>query len=134
MWIMQNVKMRYLYTSYCTYAAPSEPPQNVVGSFINSTSLLVNWTTPTETSHNGIIRNYIIRYSRSEMVDSDVLTVNSIGLSVVIVDLDEYTLYNVSVSAVTVADGPPASIQVRTDSDGELRDWHLSESRWFEMG
>ena len=33
--------------------------------------------------------------------------------------LDEYTLYEVQVSAVTVAEGPPASVQVRTDSDGK---------------
>lgn len=40
-------------------------------------------------------------------------------LSVTVTGLDEYTLYEVQVSAVTVAEGPPASVQVRTDSDGK---------------
>ena len=44
---------------------------------------------------------------------------NTSGLSVVITGLDEFTLYEVRVSAVTVEEGPQAVVPVRTDSDGK---------------
>lgn len=39
-------------------------------------------------------------------------------LEIVIAGLNKYTLYQVVVSAVTIAEGPAASVSVRTDSDG----------------
>lgn len=102
----------------CTHAAPSEPPQNVSGTFINSTSIIVTWAPPPVSSHNGIIRHYIIRYSL--VTDSsDVQSVNTSELSIMIGDLERYTEYMVSVSAVTVEEGVSSLVIVRTDSDGK---------------
>ena len=61
-----------------------------------------------------MIRSYIIRVN-----DLDIQILITGVLSVTVTGLDEYTLYEVQVSAVTVAEGPPASVQVRTDSDGK---------------
>ena len=46
---------------------------------------------------------------------------NTSDLSVIIGGLEIYTEYNVTVSAVTILEGPSASMIVRTDSDGECR-------------
>ena len=102
-----------------THAAPSEPPQNISGTFINSTSIIVTWAPPPISSHNGMIRHYILRYSLVTDL-SDVQSVNTSGLSVVIGGLERYTEYEVSVSAVTVEEGVSNSVIVRTDSDGKL--------------
>ena len=48
----------------------------------------------------------------------DITTDSTTGLSIDITGLDEYTLYEVNVSAVTIGEGPSDSVQVRTDSDG----------------
>lgn len=102
-----------------THAAPSEPPQNVSGTFINSTSIRVTWAPPPISSHNGIIRHYIIRYSPVNN-PSDVQTLNTSGLSIEIGGLERYTEYEVRVSAVTVEEGLADFDVVRTDSDGKL--------------
>ena len=44
---------------------------------------------------------------------------NTTDTTFTIAGLNEFTLYSVSVSAFTVGEGPSASVQVRTDSDGE---------------
>ena len=95
-----------------------EKPQNITGAFVNSTSISVSWAPPPDDGHNGIIRRYIIRYSQVDRSGS--ATVSTTDLSVVIGGLDEYTLYEVNVSAVTVEEGQSNTVLVRTDSDGEL--------------
>ena len=94
--------------------APDEPPQITDGSFVNSTSIQVSWEPLLEENLNGMLRNYIIRINDSV---SQNMTTND--LSITIAGLDKYTLYEVQVSAVTVAEGPSASVLVRTDSDGK---------------
>ena len=101
------------------HTAPVSPPQMLTGDFINSTSIQVTWAPPPEDDVNGIIREYIVRYSLVDGPSAET-SLSTNETSVVIAELDEYTLYEVSVSAVTVAEGPADSVQVRTDSDGEL--------------
>ena len=107
-----------IYVCTRTPVAPSEPPQNINGTFINSTSIQVSWTPPPISSHNGIIRHYIIRYSEVND-DSSVQTMNTSDRSIEIGGLGKFTEYEVNVSAVTVREGPFNSIVVRTDSDGK---------------
>ena len=121
---------------FCTHAhvAPSEPPQNISGTFINSTSIRVSWTPPPISSHNGMIRHYIIRYSEAND-DSSIQTMNTSDLSIEIGGLGKFTEYEVSVSAVTVREGPFNSIVVRTDSDGKWCCclWLYSWKLWWAL-
>ena len=90
------------------------------GTFVNSTSIQVTWAPPPDDNVNGIVREYIVRYSRVDDPPAGVTSLSTNETNAVIVGLDKYTLYEVSVSAMTVAEGPAGSVQVRTDSDGEL--------------
>ena len=50
--------------------------------------------------------------------------VNIIGnttLNTVVTDLDNYTVYMISVTAVTVGEGPVATLSQRTDENGKHR-------------
>ena len=47
------------------------------------------------------------------------ITIGAENRSVDIIRLEKFTEYDVEVRAVTVAEGPPATVTVRTDSDGE---------------
>ena len=104
----------FLPTPY-TPPAPSGPPQNLTGEFINSTSLRITWDPPLPNDQNGVIRGYNVSYNVS--ADESIFVR---GTTVELGGLQKFTFYNVSVQAFTVGSGPIDSTVVQTDSDGEF--------------
>ena len=98
-----------------TPPAPSGPPQNLTGEFINSTSLRITWDPPLPNDQNGVIRGYNVSYNIS--ADESIFVR---GTTVELAGLQKFTFYNVSVQAFTVGSGPIDSTVVQTDSDGEF--------------
>ena len=104
-------------TSLYPTPAPSGPPQNLTGEFINSTSLRITWDPPLFNDQNGDIRGYNISYNVSADGEENIFVRDTI---VELAGLQKFTFYNVSVQAFTVGSGPIAYTVVRTDSDGEF--------------
>ena len=102
-----------IIVSFCP--APSGPPENLIGEFINSTSLRITWDPPLPNDQNGVIRGYNVSYNVS--ADESIFVR---GTTVELGGLQKFTFYNVSVQAFTVGSGPIDSTVVQTDSDGEF--------------
>ena len=51
-----------LYSSLC-FLAPSEPPANFNGTFVNHTSIVIDWSNVPEESRHGIILGYRISFA-----------------------------------------------------------------------
>ena len=94
--------------------APSGPPQNLTGEFINSTSLLITWDPPLPNDQNGVIRGYNVSYNISAGGEESIFVRDT---TVELAGLQKFTFYNVSVQAFTVGSGPIDSTVVQTDSD-----------------
>ena len=113
-----NNKLRVGFSSLSPpsslYIAPSAPPQNVLGTVVNSTSIEVSWEPPSSGDRNGIIQSYIISVLEEETMRQFQLT--SAALTVAdVVGLHPYYTYIITVSAVTVGEGPYSSaISLRT--------------------
>ena len=102
------------------YAAPYSSPQNLSAASLTSTSITLHWLPPPDHLLNGIIRYYHILISDPTEVTVHDSLVDGGELEVFVDDLHPYFLYNCSIAAVTVEDGPPSSIQILTLEDGEL--------------
>ena len=105
--------------SFCP--APSGPPENLMGVFINSTSLHITWDPPLFNDQNGDIRGYNVSYNVSADREADrEESVFVRDTTVELAGLQKFTFYNVSVQAFTVGSGPIDSTVVQTDSDGKF--------------
>ncbi len=88
------------------------------------TSLSVSWEPPVEININGILTNYTIEYYITEEENSphsphDVMVVSSAIFTILLENLNNFTTYNVSVSANTVVGrGPITERTQRTDENG----------------
>ena len=98
--------------------APSGPPENLRGMFLNSTSLRITWEPPLLQDQNGVIRGYNISYNVSNSEEETDFFVSSTTID--LTGLQKFTFYDVSVQAFTVGSGPTVSTVVRTDSDGKF--------------
>ena len=90
---------------------------------LSSTSVYVTWFPVPEESQNGIIRAYQVLYRNAYDKKSPAkeISVENSTLSVVISDLEKFTVYYIWVKAVTVATGPSSNVlDVITDEDGEI--------------
>jgi hypothetical protein len=85
-----------------TGASEPSSPRNIDVAVVNATALNVTWLPP-EFS-NGILQNYKVKYERTDgrPVASSPDVVGNMTLSHVIVYLQEYTNYSISVQAVVV--------------------------------
>ena len=106
---------------------PGAPPQDVRGTTLSSTSLLIEWQSPPEGRQNGDITSYKVNYLKIPRNDEDVETQTPMMLEVgpgdrscVLKNLDKWTLYEITMLATTVVGDGPASmpINVQTDEDG----------------
>ena len=98
-------------------AAPTGPPQNLIGTTPTSTTLSLSWIPPPVEEQNGVIRSYRITVINEETGSS--LMYSTIGTSYLLSDLHPYHRYNCSVAAYTVETGPSSSITVRQPEDGK---------------
>eukprot|EP00794_Sanderia_malayensis_P003700 gene3700-4220_t len=104
--------------------APTSAPRNFTVTNESATSLSLTWEAPIRTELHGFIRYYLIKYATVECgtgteVNATIvwknLTVGSTLKNVYIGNLTYWTCYSVSISAVTVGEGPFANVMsVRT--------------------
>ena len=80
----------------------------------------MSWERPNEIDINGILRYYIIDYYILNQ-DETMTSVNVSGgtLNTVLNGLNNFTTYNVSVAAFTVAAGPSSTELETTSENGE---------------
>ena len=100
--------------------APSGPPVNLVVQNTSANSLNVSWERPSKIDINGILRRYDIDYAMESDDELQTMEVPEDTLTAILVDLDNYTVYRVSVYAVTIGRGPPANQTERTSENGEF--------------
>ena len=86
-------------------------------------TITLSWSPPIEQDINGIIDFYTVRYFITEQLgvdnfDDSVIVRNVLATSVTLTDLGNYTVYNISVSAVTVGESPSTSLTQRTAQNG----------------
>lgn len=99
---------------------PSGPPLNVKALTMSSTSILVEWSPPSELDRNGIITHYIVKYSSLDSESSINTTDNA--TQILVRNLRKYTNYSFTVRAVNkIGVGPPSVDNVRntTSEDGK---------------
>ena len=110
-----NIKVRaytsvgagaYVVKSVRTDPAASSPPTNITATTITQTSLVLNWSPPSDP--NGNIEGYYIKYNtpppndimRSTLSSNEeVLNVSSSATSITFTGLSPYTLYTFSIAA-----------------------------------
>ena len=94
------------------------PPLNVSGSAASATSLLLTWSPPPVSTHNGMIRMYTVRVL--EIDTGFEFYHNTTDTNTALSSLHPYYTYKCSVAAVTVAYGPYSeSISIQTEEDGK---------------
>ena len=100
------------------FLVPSKPPQSITAeSHVTLTTIPVSWQ-PIDPRHiNGILLGYKIRYKAVEIGEEAVedepireQIVNRSTLSLVLKNLEIFTLYRIDVLGYTIiGDGPPAT-------------------------
>ena len=101
---------------------PGESPLNVNAVNSSSTSVLVNWESPTPELIFGVLRRFEIRYYITSQPKnlSVIPNIPFTDRAFEITQLLEFTNYSVEVSAITVGNGPFSSpVTVVTDEDSE---------------
>ena len=107
---------------YLNCSVPNAAPRQLVVQNTSANSLNVSWQRPDEIDINGVLIRYDIEYFIAEETNPVILTVNVSGdtLMTMLVDLYNYTIYNVSVYAVTIDRGPSITRLERTSENGKL--------------
>ena len=89
------------------HAVPSSPPQQVIVTSVDSTTMKVSWKPPPMIHHNGLLTGYIIQYTSVGSSDTTSVTVTS-GNTFIISGLDKSN-YSVSVAATNINGTGPFS-------------------------
>ena len=86
------------------YLAPSAPPTNLNGYAIDHTSLYFEWEPPQLYQQNGVVVQYLVNVTEREtgLMFQRITT----QLNITLMSLHPDYVYECSVSAVTVAEGP----------------------------
>ena len=103
---------------YPTHTVPSGAPRDLTVQNSSANSLSVSWERPEERDVNGVLTEYIVEYFIVNTSDNQTVRVNGSTLMAELVDLNNYTVYSVSVSAVTVGVGPNTTATERTSENG----------------
>ena len=112
---------------FSKFTAPSSPPDNVEATVLSSTEILVTWDSVPSTGQNGIITMYELLYQPQETFDDAIMSdnylviTNTNQMSVLLANLQESVLYNISIRAYTsVGEGPfSEELIVATFEDSE---------------
>jgi len=97
------------------FSAPVRPPQNVSNLAQNSTTVILEWTEPSFSDRNGIVRLYRIIVCQIEPRESNMYNTTTESLQL---KLHPYYRYSWTVAAYTVAWGPssePTEFQMPED-------------------
>lgn len=106
-----------IFILYFPHAAPSATPVELIctSSLGSGSELMITWGPPPVDMVNGIIRHYTITaHSFNLSEEATEMTVSDNLTSLTITNLTSMTPYTVTVQAVTVAPGPPATITCLT--------------------
>ena len=115
----------YHHCNTCV-AVPSVAPLLFEAVNISTRGFVLSWAAPAAIDINGVLRKYMLSVAEYK---SNLLLLEEVEIDVdaninatvfVVNDLTPYTQYNCSVSAVTIGNGPIATIQVRTEEEGRL--------------
>lgn len=106
-------------------SVPSVAPLLFKAVNISTREFVLSWAAPATIDINGVLRKYVLSVSEYK---SNLLLLEEIEIDVdannetvfVVNDLTPYTLYNCSILAVTIGNGPLAVIQARTEEEGRL--------------
>ena len=106
--------------------APASSPQNFAVTNTTSNSISLQWNAPPDEEINGIIITYIIRYRIIEQLGVDQVSLDTFNINVTgnitnvtLVNLANYTVYEISIGAATaIGEGPTTSLKQRTDQNG----------------
>lgn len=92
------------------FSVPSGVPTGLSAGRVEPDSISLTWTPPDPGQRNGMIRHYLIKLSivGSLSTVTHVRTSTS-GTSYQVTGLRPYTVYSISVAAVTVGTGPSSS-------------------------
>ena len=97
--------------------APSHHPLNVTKQVLGPTSFNLSWSPPPVEHHHGEIQRYNVNVT--EVETGRKLRYSTQSTEIVIQNLHPFYLYNCTVSAFTVAEGPYSTvIGVRTEEAG----------------
>ena len=84
----------------------------------------MSWERPDEIDINGVLVGYEIDYFIANTSDVQSTMVDNNTLMTELQDLNNYTIYDVSVYAVTIGRGPPVNGSERTSENGEFPSFH----------
>lgn len=111
---------KFVVKCFLIFVAPYSQPQNLSGASLSSTSISLHWVPPPDHLINGVLRYYHVLISDpAQAIEYDSLVDGEV-LEVFVDNLHPNLLYDCSVTAVTVDDGPSSSLQILTLEDGEL--------------
>ena len=115
-----SLHMYSIYNACLPYPEPSAAPRDLVVQNISANELSVEWERPPEIDINGVLILYYIEYFIAGEPDTLMNeTVLTDALRAVLNNLNNYTVYNVSVSAGTASGrGPAISMLERTSENG----------------
>ena len=98
--------------------APASAPTNITGHATDSTTIVLSWSPPPPGDQNGIIRSYNI--SVIEQDTGREFSRDSVNTEESFHSLHPFYIYSVTVTATTVAPGPPSlPIIVQTEEDSK---------------
>ena len=95
-------------------AVPGGPPQNIILMDTDPAMLSVTYSSPLLQLHNGDLTGYIIRYTRVDTDESEMIMVNGdlATTKVVISRLVPFVNYSVEVAAININGTGPFSVTV----------------------
>ena len=101
------------------HSVPTSAPTNPIGTATNARTIRLSWGEPPSNQQNGIIREY--RVNITEVATGRVFQRVSTTTSIEITSLHPFYVYEWTVSAFTVGEGPYSSIStITTPEDGKL--------------
>ncbi|XP_053380573.1 protein sidekick-2-like [Mercenaria mercenaria] len=120
-------------TVFVGEAAPTAAPVNVTPVALNSTEIQVTWLPPPPETQNGDLSGYRISYWRRTDPESTAKQVTKREQSVILVGLDIYTEYAISVQAINLAgEGPKSAVKYEKTLEGlpgkpaSLKFWNVT--------
>ena len=119
----------HTFLEYFYFTVPTATVKNFTMKAISANSILLMWSSLPAIDVNGELVMYIIEYRIIEQLGFGTSIPENVGLvntvyvtaerrSHTIAMLDNYTMYEANISAVTIGAGPPATETERTKENG----------------
>ena len=96
--------MTYHFNLCFPSLVPTGPPQNVMATAVDATTLSLAWSPPVPERRNGVIQRYTISITEMETRTTEVF--NTTGESIVISGRHPFYRYSYIIAAETIGRGP----------------------------